>query len=207
MVDLDTFCRFVSIYRTVYKVVYCTMNYGHTCFDGWWQTSAQQKYSTKFLLHNISNPGLPDGPNYPRQPLTKKQKKRALTQGEVGKPCLSVYHGESGYSCYHRGRGHLEGLNKKQKKNALWRHSLLYHGGDTAQFSMSVSAVHPTTLSMKLREGFDIVSEERDILLNSTLEFLQGAVPHDRRQWGLQAQFNGPVPQFYTPQKQQLRIN
>ena len=53
-------------------------------------------------------------------------------QGEVGKPCVSVYHGESGYSGYHRGLGHLEGLNKMRKKNALWRHSLLYHGGERA---------------------------------------------------------------------------
>ena len=103
----------------------------------------------------------------------------------MGKPCVSVYHGESGYSGYHRGLGHLEGLNKMRKKNALWRHSLLYHGGERAQYSMSVSAVHPTALSRKLREGCDIVSEKRDILLNSKLEFLQGAVPHSRRQWGL----------------------
>ena len=106
-------------------------------------------------------------------------------QGEVGKPCSALYHGESGYSAYHRGLGHLEGLEKKRKKNALWRHSLLYHGGEKADFSMSVTAVHPTPLARKLREGSDIISGEQDILMNSKLEFLQGAVPHTRRQWGL----------------------
>ena len=106
-------------------------------------------------------------------------------QGEVDKPCVSLYHGESGYSGYHRGLEHLEGLEKRRKKNALWRHSLLYHGGEKAEFSMSISAIHPTVLARKLRGGCDIVSEERDILLNSKVEFLQGAVPHTRRQWGL----------------------
>ena len=103
----------------------------------------------------------------------------------MGKPCKAVYHGESGYSAYHRGLGNLEGLEKERKKNALWRHSLLYHGGEKADFSMSVSATHPTVVARKLREGCDIVSAERDILLNSKLEFLQGAVPHTRTQWGL----------------------
>ena len=73
-------------------------------------------------------------------------------QGEVGKPCLSLYHGESGYSAYHRGLGHREGLDKKRKKNPLWRHSLLYHGGNEAEFAMSVTAVHSSVLARKLRE-------------------------------------------------------
>ena len=105
-------------------------------------------------------------------------------QGEVGKPCLSLYHGESGYSAYHRGLGHREGLDKKRKKNPLWRHSLLYHGGQEAEFTMSVTAVHSSVLARKLREGTDIISGDSDILMNSKLEFLQGAVPHTRRQGG-----------------------
>ena len=106
-------------------------------------------------------------------------------QGEVGKPCIALYHGESGYSAYHRGLAHREGLERRRKKNLLWRHSLLYHGGEEAEFEMSVSAIHSSVLSRKLREGTDIISGDSDILMNSKLEFLQGAVPHTRRQWGL----------------------
>ena len=106
-------------------------------------------------------------------------------QEEVDQPCVSVYHGESGYSGYHRGLEHLEGLEKRRKKNSRWRHSLLNHGGEKTECSISISAIHPTVLARKLRDGCDIVLEERDILLNSKVEFLQGAVPHTRRQWGL----------------------
>ena len=105
-------------------------------------------------------------------------------QGEVGKLCLSLYHGESGYSAYQRGLGHIEGLDKKRKKNPLWRHSLLYHGGQDAEFAMSVTTVHSSVLARKLREGTDIISGDSDILMNSKLEFLQGAVPHTRRKGG-----------------------
>ena len=89
------------------------------------------------------------------------------------------------FVAYHRGLAHREGLEKKRKNNPLWRHSLLYHGGETADFAMSVTAVHSSVLARKLREGTDIISGDSDILLNSKLEFLQGAVPHTRRQWGL----------------------
>ena len=62
---------------------------------------------------------------------------------------------------------------------------MLYHGGQEAEFAMSVTAVHSSVLARKLREGTDIISGDSDILMNSKLEFLQGAVPHTRRQWGL----------------------
>ena len=58
-------------------------------------------------------------------------------------------------------------------------------GGETADFLMSVTTVHPTPLARKLREGSDIITREQDILMDSKLKFLQGAVPHTRRQWGL----------------------
>ena len=110
---------------------------------------------------------------------------RRQGQGEVGKPCIALYHGESGYSAYHRGLAHRERLKKRRKKNSSWRHSLLYTGGEEAEFEMSVSAIHSSVLSRKLREGTDIISGDSNILMNSKLEFLQGAVPHTRRQWGL----------------------
>ena len=48
-------------------------------------------------------------------------------QGELGVPCLALYHGESGYSSYIRGLGHQKDLQTKKQTNALWRHSKLYH--------------------------------------------------------------------------------
>ena len=105
-------------------------------------------------------------------------------QGTVGKPCKAVYHGESGYSGFTRGLDHQKDVEKKSPKNALWRHCLLYHDGNTADFSMSVASIHKEAYVRKLREGTVIISGEQDILLNSKQEFLQGAVPSTRSQRG-----------------------
>ena len=108
------------------------------------------------------------------------------SQGEVGKLYKAVYHGESGYSAYHRGLGHLEGMERKtEEETMLCGDTPFSTMGGEADFSMSILATHPTVVARKLQEGCDIVSAERDILLNSKLEFLQGAVPHTRRQWGM----------------------
>ena len=111
-------------------------------------------------------------------------------QGVVGKPAVAKYFGESGYSCKTRGSDHDHGLEKKDPKNPLWRHCLLYHSGNQATFSMSVTAVGSKPYERRLREGVEIVSgneEEGLILLNSRSDFLQGAVPHTRVARGLGA--------------------
>ena len=61
-------------------------------------------------------------------------------QGQVGVPCLSLYHGQSSYSGYTRGLDHQEEITRKDKSNACWRHSLIYHdqGKEEVDFSMSV---------------------------------------------------------------------
>jgi hypothetical protein len=88
----------------------------------------------------------------------------------------------------HRGLGHRERLEKIRKNELV---KIL--SGDTpyctmvaikAEFSMSVLVIHPSGLAQKLREGPDIISRDSDILMNSKLEFLQGAMPHTRRLWG-----------------------
>ena len=48
-------------------------------------------------------------------------------QGQVGVPCLSLYHGQSGYSGYERGKDHQDDKKRKDKSNACVRHSNLYH--------------------------------------------------------------------------------
>ena len=58
---------------------------------------------------------------------------------------------------------------------------------------MSISAVrvHPTVVASKLREGGNIVSEERNNILNSNLQSLYVAVPQTKRQWGLLWRYQG----------------
>ena len=105
-------------------------------------------------------------------------------QGEVGVPCLALYHGESGYSSFTRGLDHQQDLKGKKKTNALWRHSQLYHNSAEVPYQMSVTSSHTEPVGRKLREGVDIVAGNQDILLNSKEEFLQGAVPSTRVQRG-----------------------
>ena len=105
-------------------------------------------------------------------------------QGVVGQPADTKYHGESGYGGYTRGGEHQTGLQKKNRSNALWRHCELYHGGETAEFSMSVVSTTTKPFIRKIREGVEIVAGNQDILMNSKEEFLQGAVPSTRVQRG-----------------------
>ena len=93
-------------------------------------------------------------------------------------------HGESGYGGSTRGGEHQTGLAKKNRSNALWRHCELYHGGETAEFSMSVVSTTTKPFIRKIREGVEIVAGNQDILMNSKEEFLQGAVPSTRVQRG-----------------------
>ena len=105
-------------------------------------------------------------------------------QGEVGVPCLSLYHGESGYSSFTRGLEHQRDLMSHKQSNAMWRHSQLYHNSQPVPYQMSVVSLHNEPVGRKLREGVDIVSGNQDILLNLKEEFLQGAVPSTRVQRG-----------------------
>ena len=105
-------------------------------------------------------------------------------QGVVGQQADAKYHGESGYSGKTRGGEHKTGLQKKNKSNALWRHCDLYHGGERAEFSMSVVSTTTKPFIRKIREGVEIVAGNQDILMNSKEEFLQGAVPSTRVQRG-----------------------
>ena len=101
-------------------------------------------------------------------------------EGEVGKPCVSLYHGESGYCGFVRGLDH----QRDKQTNAMVRHSAIYHLSQQVNYQMSVVSTHSEPLGRRLREGVEIVSGRQTILLNSKEEFLQGAVPSTRTQRG-----------------------
>ena len=118
-------------------------------------------------------------------PLEEEEEgERRPGQGELGVPCTALYHGESGYSAFTRGLDHQADLQRRNKSNALWRHSQLYHQGREVDYSMSVASTHRDPLSRQIREGVAIISNQQEILLNSKQEFRQGAVPSTRTQRG-----------------------
>ena len=113
--------------------------------------------------------------------------------GDVHKPMLSVYEGESSRNGYTRGNEHTEAVRKKNMTNALAKHTKEYHGGHEVQFDMLVTSVHKDPLSRQIQEGVNIanggcssiVKKQKGmtkLLLNSKLEYLQGAVPKTRIQ-------------------------
>ena len=42
----------------------------------------------------------------------------------------ATYIGETSRTSFERGEEHLEGMYSKYEKNALWKHSALYHEGN-----------------------------------------------------------------------------
>ena len=112
------------------------------------------------------------------------ESERQTKRVSVGQPAVSKYFGESGYGGNTRGRDHQTSVAKRDKTNALWRHCELYHGGETAEFTMSVLATSRQPYIRRIREGLHIVAGEQDILLNSKEEYLQGAIPYTRFQRG-----------------------
>ena len=60
----------------------------------------------------------------------------------------------------------------------------IYHGGQRAEFSMSVLSNTNKPYIRRIEEGVRIVAGDQDILLNSREEFLQGAIPTSRVQRG-----------------------
>ena len=107
-----------------------------------------------------------------------------LQQISYCKPCISLYHGESGYSGFVRGLDHGRDEQANKQSNAMVRHNILYHLSQQVDYQMSVVSTHSEPLGRKLSEGVEIVAGNQDILLNSKEEFLQGAVPSTRTQRG-----------------------
>ena len=105
-------------------------------------------------------------------------------QGEVGVPCIALYHGQSGYSGFVRGGEHQTDEKANKTSNAMIRHNNLYHRSQKVPYQMSVVSLHKEPVGRLLREGVDIVAGNQTILLNSKEEFLQGAVPSTRTQRG-----------------------
>ena len=70
-------------------------------------------------------------------------------------------------SDFTRGLEHSKALKSKSKKNALWRHCVLYHESKPVEFSMSVTSTDIDPLTRKIKEGATIIAGDKDVLLNS----------------------------------------
>ena len=70
---------------------------------------------------------------------------------------VAEYWGETARTVYERGEEHVEGLESKWEKNSLWKHSLIYHGGELVRrdFEMRVIEGHKSPLNRQIHEGLN----------------------------------------------------
>ena len=94
-----------------------------------------------------------------REEQNERQTKKII----VGQPAISKYYGESGYSGNVRGGDHHIGMDRKDRSNALYRHCLLYHGGQKAEFTMSVLSNTNKPYIRRIEEGVRIVAGDQDV--------------------------------------------
>ena len=94
----------------------------------------------------------------------------------------SVYYGETGGSCFARGKQHLEDLRSASggvsKSNAFVKHRDMYHMGeeDDVVFKIDVVKCFKKPLERQIWEGVEIHSSTADIVMNSKQDHYGPAV-------------------------------
>ena len=84
----------------------------------------------------------------------------------------AVYWGETARTGYERGVEHIEGLESKYEKNALWKHSSIHHEGELQEkdFKMEIVEGHRSPLNRQIHEGVELDTNSSTIVMNSKSE-------------------------------------
>ena len=88
----------------------------------------------------------------------------------------SEYEGETGANGFTRGSEQAAGLRSKDPENALWKHCILEHESEEAEFSMKVLDTFQSSMARQVNEGVRIKRSKADCLMNSKSEFHQHPV-------------------------------
>ena len=83
------------------------------------------------------------------------------------------YEGETGRNAFTRGVEHQQGLHQKSEQSALWKHCVLEHSNQEAEFSMVVNQCHSSCLSRQVHEAVRITRTDAEIILNPKSKFHQ----------------------------------
>ena len=89
------------------------------------------------------------------------------------------YHGESGYSAYHRTKEHIADIKNDDGRNAFAKHLQIHHPehtGEPSSFTLKAERTFRKCLERQVSEGIEIANSDAEILLNSKSEFHQPAV-------------------------------
>ncbi len=89
-----------------------------------------------------------------------------------------IYHGETSYSAFTRGREHLEKLDRRDPKSMLYNHCQNEHEGNIVQFKMDITGTfhHDATLR-QISEGIEIRETDQNRLMNTRSEWNTPMIP------------------------------
>ena len=89
-----------------------------------------------------------------------------------------IYHRETSYSAYTRGREHLEKYNNRDSTSALHNHCINEHQGNRVKFQMNVTGTfHRDPTLRQISEGIDIEDTPQERLMNTRNEWNTPLVP------------------------------
>ena len=89
-----------------------------------------------------------------------------------------IYQGETSYSSYTRGKEHLEKLQNRDPKSALFNHCQVEHDGNPVQFRMDITgSFHRDSTLRQITEGVEIQRTQQQRLMNTRSEWNSSLVP------------------------------
>ena len=103
----------------------------------------------------------------------------------------SQYEGESGRNGFTRGLEHLKAVRLKDEENAIWKHCLVEHEGNKAEFEMKILRSFNSCLERQVNEAVRIIISKADLVLNSRSEFRQAPIVRIVPTTGLQGEQEG----------------
>ena len=117
--------------------------------------------------------------------------KNSVTYQIICETCLlagksTIYEGETGRNAFARGLEHQQGLRQKSEQSALWKHCILEHSSQEADFSMKIMQCHTSSLCRQVHEAVRISRTQAEIILNSKSEFHQAPLVRVVATTGLQ---------------------
>ena len=90
-----------------------------------------------------------------------------------------MYIGETSRTSYERGEEHQDGMENRHEKNALWKHSALYHEGGLTrgELKMEIIEGHRSPLDRQIHEGVELDTNGAEIIMNSKGEWGHCKIP------------------------------
>ena len=90
-----------------------------------------------------------------------------------------IYHGETSYSAFTRGKEHLVNLENRDPSSMLYIHCQNEHGGNIVRFQMDITGMfhHDATLP-QISEGIEIKETDKKRLMNTRSEWNTPMIPN-----------------------------